>query len=91
VRVYAWVGGWVRESVCVRQRGCAFVCVCECVKVSVRVSVCGREIEGEGERECVRMCVYEREKVCVRDRGYVCDFVHAKMSVRVCLCLCVSI
>ena len=35
--------------------------------------------------------MYEREKVCVRDRGYVCEFVHAKMSVRVCLCLCVSI
>ena len=37
------------------------------------------------------MCVYEREKVCKRDRGYVCEFVHAKMSVRICLCLCVSV
>ena len=33
--------------------------------------------------------MYEREKLYVRDRGYVCEFVHAKMSVRICLCVCV--
>jgi len=32
-----------------------------------------------------------KERKCVRDRGYVCEFVHAKMSVRICLYLCVSI
>ena len=37
------------------------------------------------------VCVYEREKVRVRDRGYVCEFVHGKMSVLICLCLCVSV
>jgi len=45
VRAYAWVGGvggLKRESVCVRQMGCACECVCECVKVSVHVCVCGR-------------------------------------------------
>jgi len=82
---------WVDVCVCVRQTRWASVYVCECVKVFVRVCVCGREKEREGESVCVRVCVYEREKVCVRDTGYVCEFVHAKMSVRVFLCLCVSI
>ena len=43
--------------------------------------MCGREKGRERGRECVRVCVYEKEKVCGRDRGYVCEFVHAKMIV----------
>jgi len=44
------------------------VCLCECVKVSLRVYVCGREKERGREEECVRVCVYERESVCERYR-----------------------
>ena len=75
-----------------RQKRCACMCVCECVKVSVRVYVCGREKERKREGECVRVCVYEREKVCVRDTGYACECMHAKMIVRICrVCVCVCI
>jgi len=57
----------------------------------VYVCVGERERKRERERVSVRLCVYERAQVCATDRGYVCEFVHAKISVCVCLCLCVSI
>jgi len=48
--------------------------------------MCVGERKGEKERGSVCGCVYEKEKVCLRDRGFACECVHAKWC---CAFLCI--
>ena len=97
-------GGGGGQSVCLRE---CVLCVWEWESV-LCVSVCVSEREsvhvslGERERACVwgRVCVYEREYVCVSDHVSVCVLVcvlvhvctvHVRVGVNMCVYLCMSV